>query len=99
MKFKWWHIGLLIALALALLSPLASASPDGLERVAEDEGVAGLAVEPPYQLIADYVFPYIQNEALATLLTGIVGTVMVFAVVFGVSRLLRLARRGEGRSN
>ena len=81
MRIKWWHIGLLIALAVALISPLASASPDGLERVAEDEGAAGLAWEPPYQFIADYVLPGIQNEALATILAGIIGTVIVRVVM------------------
>ncbi len=35
-RVKWWHVGLLLSLAVALLSPLASASPDGLEKVAED---------------------------------------------------------------
>jgi len=32
------------AVALALLSPLASGAPDGLERVAEDLGFAGRAL-------------------------------------------------------
>ena len=43
MRLKWWVAGYFIALAVALLSPLASGSPDGLERVAEDRGFLGRA--------------------------------------------------------
>jgi hypothetical protein len=35
----WWVVGLAIAaLVVIVLAPLASADPDGLERVAEDQG-------------------------------------------------------------
>ena len=90
MKLKWWHIGLLLALAVALISPLASSAPDGLERVAEDKGFIETAKDGPYSLIADYVFPGVGNEAAATILAGIVGTVILFGLSYGVARLLRL---------
>ncbi|MDM8000588.1 MAG: PDGLE domain-containing protein [Dehalococcoidia bacterium] len=86
---KWWHIALGIALLFALLSPLASGSPDGLEKVAEDKGFIDKATEPPFQIIADYLFPGIHNEALATILAGIIGTVAIFAIVYAVAWLLR----------
>jgi hypothetical protein len=86
---RWWHVTLAIAFVLAFLSPLASGSPDGLERVAEDKGFIGKASEPPFKVIANYVFPGIHNEALATILAGIVGTIAVFAVVYAVAWLLR----------
>ncbi len=86
---RWWHIALAIVLVLAVVSPLASGSPDGLERVAEDEGFIGKASEPPFKIIADYVFPGIHNEALATILAGIIGTVAIFVVVYAVAWLLR----------
>ena len=47
MKLKWWHIGLLLALAVAIISPLASSAPDGLERVAENEGFIEVAKGGP----------------------------------------------------
>jgi len=90
---RWWHVGLLIALALALLSPLASASPDGLERVAEDKGFIEAAREAPYQVIADYVFPGIENEALATIIAGLLGTLILFGLVYGLARLLQVRRQ------
>ena len=93
MKLKWWHIGLLLALAVAIISPLASSAPDGLERVAEDKGFIETAKDGPYNLIADYLFPGIGNEAAATILAGLVGTVIIFGLSYSVARLLRLRRR------
>ena len=91
---KWWHIGLIVCLLVAILSPLASSSPDGLERVADDEGFIGLAQEAPFQIIADYVFPGIENEAVATILAGIIGTLILFGVAYGIAWLIK-SRREE----
>ena len=93
MKSKWWLISLLVCLAVASLAPLASSSPDGLERVAEDRGFLGLGQEAPYQVIADYVFPGIASEALATILAGVIGTLILFAVAYGLAWLLTLKKR------
>jgi len=89
MKWKWWIVGLLIALAVTLISPLASAWPDGLERVAEDKGFIEDAQDAPYEVIPDYVLPGIGNEALATILAGIVGTLVVFGLAYSLGILLR----------
>ena len=91
MKRNWWLIGagLLIALALTLISPLASPWPDGLERVAEDQEFLDLGEEPAYELIPDYVLPGIQNESLATILAGIVGVLLVFGIGLGAGYILR----------
>jgi hypothetical protein len=93
MRVKWWHIALVICLAVAFISPLASGSPDGLERVGEDQGFLEQAQEAPFQLIADYLFPGIENETLATILAGIIGTLFIFGTVYGLARLLRLGKR------
>ena len=96
MKWKWWIVGLLIALAVTLISPLASAWPDGLERVAEDKGFIEDAQDAPYEAIPDYVLPGIGNEALATVLAGIVGTLVVFGLAYGLGILLRRRKPCEG---
>jgi hypothetical protein len=89
LKKHWWVAGLLIALAVALLSPLASPHPDGLERVAEDQGFIDRAKDAPFQTIADYLFPGIENEALATIAAGLVGTLVMFGVGYGLAWVLR----------
>jgi len=86
---KWWHVGLLIALGLALLSPLASPWPDGLERVAEDKGFIEAALEPAFEIIPDYVFPGIGNETLATIAAGLVGTLILFGLSYGIGAALK----------
>ncbi len=96
MNKKQIVIGLLLAVAIAVfLSPFASPSPDGLERVAEDKGFLHLAegVELIKAWMPDYVFPGIASEALATSLAGLVGTLLVFGVLSGVG--LILARWGK----
>jgi cobalt/nickel transport system permease protein len=83
---RWAGVGLVMALAVALLAPLASPHPDGLERVAEDLGFIGAAQDAPYEVIPDYVFPGISNEALATIVAGIVGTLLVAGMALIIAR-------------
>lgn len=80
-----WAIGLGIALLLAVFSPLASAHPDGLEWVAERKGFLDTAQGPLYEVIPDYLFPGITNEAVATIIAGVIGTLIVFGVALGVA--------------
>jgi cobalt/nickel transport system permease protein len=84
-----WVVGLLLALALAIASPLASSHPDGLEWVAEQNGFLDAAQGSLYEIIPDYVFPGITNEALATIVAGIIGTLIVFGVAFSVAYMRR----------
>jgi cobalt/nickel transport system permease protein len=87
--FRWAALGLALALAVTLLAPLASPHPDGLERVAEDQGFIETAQDAPYEIIPDYVLPGVPNEALATIAAGVVGTLIVAGVAFAVDRLRR----------
>lgn len=86
---KWWLIALLVSLGVATISPLASSAPDGLERVAEDEGFIGLALEAPFEIAADYVFPGIESEALATISAGWLGTIVLFGAVYGLAWIIK----------
>jgi cobalt/nickel transport system permease protein len=84
-----WVCGLSIAALLAVLSPLASSRPDGLEWVAEQKGFFEAARAPLYNILPDYVIPGISNEILATILAGILGTLLVLGVALGVAFLRR----------
>ena len=84
-----WVAGLLMAIALAVASPLASTHPDGLEFVAGQQGFLNKAQAAPYQIIPDYVMPGIANESSATIAAGIVGVIIVFLVAVGVAYLRR----------
>ena len=68
-----------------MLSPLASAHPDGLEWVAEQNGFLDAAQGPVFSIIPDYVLPGVSNEALATILAGLIGTLIVAGVALAVA--------------
>jgi cobalt/nickel transport system permease protein len=91
-----WVGGLVVAIVLAILSPLASAHPDGLEWVAEQQGFLTAARNAPYSIIPDYVFPGISNQAVATIVAGIVGLAIVFVVMWLVGAARR--KRESARS-
>lgn len=89
MKFKWWHGALVLVLILVILSPLASSSPDGLERVAGNKGFIGAALKPLFEIMPDYVIPGVTNQALGVVLAGILGVLIIFGIGYGLARLLR----------
>jgi cobalt/nickel transport system permease protein len=81
-------VGLVAALGAALLSPLASGAPDGLERVAEDTGFSERAQDAPYRLLPDYTIPGMEG-GISTILSAVIGLLIVFALVYGVTMILR----------
>jgi cobalt/nickel transport protein len=87
--------GIFLALAVAVfLSPWASSLPDGLERVAENLGFikkAGQSGGAFWQgaPLSDYKFPGILNEGRATALSGLLGTLAMVGLGWGIGRLLR----------
>jgi cobalt/nickel transport system permease protein len=90
-----WVGGLVITLALAIISPLASTHPDGLEWVAEQKGFLDTAREPLFNIIPDYVFPGISNQALATIVAGVVGSLIVLGVTLGIAYSRRRATKAN----
>ena len=87
----WWVVGLAIAaLIVVVLAPLASADPDGLERVAGDHGFLQSARDAIYSIIPGYTVPGVDGN-LSTILAGLIGIVIVFGLMVLVGRLL--ARR------
>jgi PDGLE domain len=88
-------LGLAVAVALAFfVSPYASSSPDGLEKVARDQDFLqrGKVHRVQSSAIPDYAFPGIRDERMATALAGFVGTLGVFALGYGAARVVRVAR-------
>jgi cobalt/nickel transport system permease protein len=84
-----WIFGLLAALALTVLSPLASSHPDGLMWFAQQQGFLSAARSPLYRLLPGYLLPGVSNQAAATILAGVLGVLIVFAVTLLVGLLGR----------
>ena len=90
--------GLLIGLALAIfVSPFASSSPDGLEKVAEEQGFgqaaedSGTAGSP----LAGYSVKGVSDDRIGTGVAGLIGTLITFGL--GLA-LFGLVRRSKSRS-
>ncbi|GAB4249542.1 MAG: energy-coupling factor ABC transporter permease [Thermoleophilia bacterium] len=97
---RWGFVAAALAVSLAVavfLSPFASSMPDGLERVAEDNGFAELAEDPPIDLapLADYSFPGLDG-GLGVAAAGLAGTLLVFTLAFGAGRLAGRAGGAPG---
>ena len=77
------HLAVIAAIVvfLAVFIPLASSSPDGLERVVENLGVEEHA---PFWngLMSDYAIAAISDPYVSTLLAGVFGTFMVLIATF-----------------
>jgi len=98
MDKKYLLLFLLAAVLLALIiSPFASPWPDGLERVAGKKGFIRKAEVKPVMrsLIPDYLMPGIKSEKVATAIAGVVGTLLVFGVGYGLAALLGWAKRSK----
>lgn len=90
--------GLVISLGLGMfVSPLASAWPDGLEKVAATLGFLGRAAQAPLvpSPLPNYAVPGIASPAWATAVAGGIGTTVIFLLVLGLARLLVPRGRGD----
>lgn len=90
-------VGGLITLILAVLSPLASSHPDGLEWVAQRQGFLNQARSPFYHLIPDYVMPGIADQRAATVAAAVLGSLIVFTVAYGIARGQKQRNASEKR--
>ncbi len=98
-KSFWMFVagGLLVAAALAFfVSPYASSSPDGLNKVAQDKGFDATAEEHALDdsPLAGYAVEGVENESISKGLSGIIGVALTFGVgmiIFGL-----VVRRKDG---
>jgi cobalt/nickel transport system permease protein len=88
----WVTGGLVIALIVAAFSFAASSSPDGLERVAENQGFLDRALDPSYTILPDYTIPFVGNPTLSGILAVVLGTLLVFGIAIWIGRAIRSPR-------
>jgi cobalt/nickel transport system permease protein len=85
----WIVAGIIVTVIAVLLSPLASADPDGLERVAEDLGFMEAGLDAPYEILPDYTIPFLGETALSTIVAGIVGALVMLGIMVILGSLLK----------
>ncbi|MDD3288056.1 MAG: energy-coupling factor ABC transporter permease [Alphaproteobacteria bacterium] len=98
---KLIYVGLVLALALAMFgSPFESKYPDGLEKVAVDNGFIQAATDDGPEavpdedlvwdgaLLPDYKVDAIKSEKISASLGGLIGTIIVFGFGFSAIRIM-----------
>lgn len=89
--------GLLVAVVFAtVVSQFAAPDPDGLERVAQEEGFIDSAGDHAFGsfVFADYATAGVGNETLSLALAGIVGVTVTLLVTGGIALAVRDRKRG-----
>jgi len=99
-KRLWWFlgIGLVVALVVAgILSGFAADDPDGLERVAIDEGFDETAEDHALadSPLADYAVEGVEDGRLSTGLAGVIGVAITLVVAGGLFYGIRLYGRAR----
>jgi PDGLE domain len=93
-------LALAVAVGLATaVSPYASSSPDGLEKVADDKAFleqGELHAVQEDSPIPDYAFPGVDDSRVATGLAGFFGTLLVFGLGYGIAAVARRAGGPRG---
>ncbi len=97
-KGTWMIIGIGIAISLlaaGIVSFYASSSPDGLEKVAEQQGFLEQAQDSANATLptADYAIAGVENERLSVGLSGVLGVAVMIAVGFGLFWLIAKGRK------
>lgn len=91
-RFWWVALGVVVVVAVGI-SAFASASPDGLEWTAEVLGFDTAAADSAVASgpLADYGVAGVTDALLSNGLAGLVGVLVVGAIVLGLTRVLRRA--------
>lgn len=85
----WWVAGLLVAVAVVVvLAPFASPDPDGLERVAIDNGFAERGQEAAFAVLPDYSVPLLGDGPASLIVAGLIGVAILFAAAWLLGRVL-----------
>jgi cobalt/nickel transport system permease protein len=85
----WVLVGVVTSLIVVLVSPFASANPDGLERVASDLGFINAGQAARFEIIPNYTIPILGSTPVSTILAGFAGLLVVLTLVFVTGRSLQ----------
>ena len=91
-------VGLLVAVTLAaVVSQWASSEPDGLNKVAQDQGFASTEEDHTFDdsPVAGYEVDGVENEVMSKALSGLLGVVVTFVIGAGLFAMMRVRRREE----
>ena len=90
----WVLVGIVLTLIVVLLSPFASANPDGLIRVANDMGFIHTAQSGTGPL-AKYTVPFLSSVPASRIVAGVIGVLVVLAIIFITGRGMQADRKSK----
>ena len=103
-KGLWIFVAAAMILAVLLavfISPYASSSPDGLERVAEDKGFLDVAEETQpawtHSIMPDYQIKAVKSEKVSTGISGLIGVLITLAVAVLIGLVVYFIARKVGK--
>jgi len=85
----WIYAGVIVSLFAVLLSPFASADPDGLARVAKDVGFLSQGRAASYQILPNYTIPFLGNAELSKVVAGAIGVLVILGLMILIGNMLR----------
>ena len=94
----WVVVGVLISLAVILLSPMASVNPDGLNRVAMDFGFIHSA-QSNAGPFAGYTIPFLAHSSLGKVAAGVLGLLVVMTLMWIAGRTLQKKSEASDRQS
>ena len=96
-KNTWFIVvALFVCLLIGfLLSPFASSSPDGLESAAKKFGFLHLGEVSvwAHSLMPDYSIPLLGETKLSGMVAGVIGTLALFGLGWGMGAILRTKKK------
>lgn len=99
MKFRqipaWARLFIFALLVGGILSIFSSTNPDGLNRVAFDTGFSTQQASAIKGIFPNYGIPGISPAWLAKGLAGFLGTLFVFAIIFGIPWLVSRIKKSS----
>lgn len=96
---KKWLMGFTAAMFIAAFAaPFAASSPDGLERVAQDQGFNDKETNYISSPIPGYSVPGMGKTGVSTAMAGITGTAVTFGIMYGFTKLVVTRRKQTGES-
>jgi hypothetical protein len=85
-----------VALIVIVLVPFASSDPDGLERVAMDQGFLDAGERATFEILPDYTVPGLADATVSTIAAGLIGVVIVSVLMVGLGSFLARRRPRDG---
>ncbi|PIS41539.1 MAG: hypothetical protein COT25_02575 [Candidatus Kerfeldbacteria bacterium CG08_land_8_20_14_0_20_42_7] len=84
----WWFAFFIALFCGGIISLFVSGSPDGLERVAMNQGFFGSAIQFFEGVLPNYAVPGLSNTTLAQMIAGFIGTIVVFGVLYAIAWII-----------